>query len=131
MGDFVLYLPPVFSIAGDKKRKNDDGETGGPRQRNGKRGKGGKDSKRVTNEEFDDELKLSNEEWKMISGNKELLKLRPKLADDLPLCHRWCSRGYCFPNCSNVKAHSPPTAEKKTEHKAWLVKAKKSVKGGN
>jgi hypothetical protein len=89
MGDFVLYLPPVFSIAGDKKRKNDDGETGGPRQRNGKRGKGGKDSKRVTNEEFDDELKLSNEEWKMISGNKELLKLRPKLADDLPLCHRW------------------------------------------
>jgi hypothetical protein len=83
------------------------------------------------NEGFDEKLKLSDEEWKKISGDKELLKLRPKLTDKCFMCHRWTSRGYCFPNCSNVEAHCPSSDEKLTEYKGWLVKARKTAKGGN
>jgi hypothetical protein len=54
MGDFVSFLPSVFSVAGDNKRKPED-ETGtDPRRKNGKRGKGGNDKSRVMNEKFDD-----------------------------------------------------------------------------
>jgi hypothetical protein len=120
MGDFVSFLPSVFSVTGDNKRTPED-ETGtDPRRR-----KVGNDKIRVTNEEFDEELKPSDKKWKKISGSKELLKLRPKLIDKCCMCHRWTSRGYCFPNCSNVEAHCPPSDEKRTEYKGWLVKAKK------
>ena len=131
MGDFVSFLPSVFSVAGDNKRKPEEDIGTDTRRKNGKRGKGSDDKGRVMNEGFDEKLKLSDEEWKKISGDKELLKLRPKLTDKCFMCHRWTSRGYCFPNCSNVDAHCPSSDEKLTEYKGWLVKARKTAKGGN
>jgi hypothetical protein len=129
MGDFVPHLPPVFTVTGDNKRKADGDTNADICRKNSKQGggKGNEDSKRVVNKEFDKELKLSDEEWKKISGNKELLKLWPKLTDKCSMCHRWNSKSYCFRNCANIEAHCPPLHEKHTKYKGWLVKAKKTA----
>jgi hypothetical protein len=137
MGDFVSYLPKVFTVAGDTKRKLDNATGGGGdehRQRRGKQGKDSKDGSQVVNKEADESLKLTDDEWKKISGNKELLKLRPKLTGDAFMCHRWECRGYCFLNCPNVAAHLPKSespSEKQGAIKGWVDKARKAAKSSN
>ena len=57
---------------------------------------------------------------KLRSGSS--LKTRP-LMNDVPICHRWHSKGYCFDNCNNKTTHIassslPPQAKK--DYSKWV-----------
>ena len=104
---FSITLPPSIQHVFEKKHsKRIDQESDGPgpkRKKSNDREREDR-SARTQNDGKLENWILNQDEYSSKLRHNSSLKSRPKL-NDVPICHRYHSRGYCFDNCGNKSTH--------------------------
>ena len=125
--NFHYKLPQSIRNVMSKKSRDQDDESLTSTQKFKKPKQGEPASARIQNEGKIDKWMVSQDDYtKCFKGNKAL-ETRPKYKE-VPLCHRWHSRGYCFGNCFSAASHVPSTSlpsQTKTEYGKWIETARK------
>ena len=125
--NFDYKLPQSIRNVMSKNKSREQEETGGlsSSHKNKKAKQGEPASARLQNEGKIDNWMVSQEDYtKYFKGSKALEK-RPKFKN-VPMCHRWNSRGYCFENCFSAASHVPSTSlptQAKTDYGKWVENA--------
>ena len=123
---FSITLPPSIKHIFEKKhpkRTDQDSDGPGPKRKKGNdRDRGEEKSSRIQNDGKVDSWILSQDQYTSKLRHNSSLKSRPKYSD-VPVCHRFHSRGYCFNNCSNKASHIDSNqlpADIQKDYKTWL-----------
>ena len=104
---FSITLPPSIQHVFEKKQTKRTEYTEGPGPKRPKKTNDrdrDERSSRVLNDGKIDNWILNQDQYASKLRHNSCLKLRPKISD-VPLCHRFHSRGYCFDNCGNKTTH--------------------------
>jgi hypothetical protein len=122
---FNITLPPSIKHVFEKKqakRLDQDADGPGPKRKKGNERERDEKSSRILNDGKIDSWILSQDQYTNKLRHNSNLKSRPKYLE-VPVCHRFHSRGYCFNNCSNKATHIDSTSlpdETQKEYKNWL-----------
>ncbi len=124
---FDVNLPTAFMsiMKKDSSSKDDDPNSNSNKKR---RVDGNNDTGKVldNNGKIEDWLVPQKSYSEKLRHGPELKK-RPKM-NNVPLCHRWHSKAYCFENCSNKSTHVPSSElpnDLKEGYSKWLKKTLK------
>ena len=128
---FNITLPPSIQHVFEKKQpKRLDSIHDGPGPKRKKSNDRERDerSSRISNDGKLNKWILDQDQYSSKLRHNSSLKMRPKLSD-IPLCHRFHSRGYCFENCGNKATHIasdklPEKAQK--DYLNWLTNIRAS-----
>ena len=104
---FNITLPPSIQHVFEKKqpkRFDQDVDGPGPKRKKGNDREREERSARIQNDGKLDKWILNQDQYSSKLRHNSSLKSRPK-HNNVPICHRFHSRGYCFDNCSNKSTH--------------------------
>ena len=121
-GKFKMVLPNEIK---DKIRASDQSNESTPSSSEPpakKRKTGERNSIKVDNPEIIPCWNIGEKYDSILRHNHSALINRPKI-NNVPMCHRWHSKGYCFNDCNNKITHIPSKSlpdEKKEAYKNWF-----------
>ena len=125
---FTITLPPSIQHVFEKKqikRLDQDFNGPGPKRKKNNEKEESRNTNRIPNEGKLENWILDQDQYTKKLRHNSSLKSRPKL-HDVPMCHRFHSRGYCFDNCGNKATHIASNKlpdEVQKSYKLWLKNA--------
>ena len=113
----------------DKSKTNNNHlDNNGPLQKRQRQTQEQTNNDKMTNNSTIDKWMINEPIYSTRLRSGDSLKSRP-LLENVPICHRWHSKGYCFENCNNKATHiasSSLPAKAKKEYSTWVETATKN-----
>jgi hypothetical protein len=127
--NFSYKLPlSIREVMNDTSKKEGNSDNLGPLQKKHRQNQSAPNNDKIVNKGTIEKWIVSEPVYSTSLRSGTSLKTRP-LLNDLPICHRWHSKGYCFENCNNKATHIPSTSlssQAKKDYTNWIETAIKA-----